>query len=319
MSSRILIVDDSIITTEIYKAILEKNGYTVFVSYNCRNIIARIDEYGIDIILFDIKMSNINGYEILNALQKMESTKSIPIIVFTNLESCMDIKKALDNGACDYVRKSSDPIEVMARVDSAIKFKHEMDLLRESAQKDGLTHIYNRTYFNTAIKEFMDKKSCYINGISLILLDCDNFKTINDCYGHISGDEVLVAVANVLNKSTKSMDIACRYGGEEFCLVLPDTTSFQAYTIAERIRANIEKRTFSFQGKKVNATVSCGVAHTKSGDDKSVIELIRESDEALYSAKKCGRNRTTVFNGVQQPLDKLLNTTCEHICHCFSN
>lgn len=309
LRSRILIVDDSIISTEIYKVIFKRNGYTVFISYNCRDIVTRIDEYSIEIVLFDIKMPEINGYEILKLLQKTESTKNIPVIVFTNLASCMDVKKALDNGAFDYVRKSSNPIEVMARVNSAIKLKRKMDLLKEITQKDGLTHIYNRNYFNTAIEAFMDKKSSYNNGVSLIMLDCDNFKSINDRYGHIAGDEVLVTVGNVLNKSTKIKDIACRYGGEEFCLILPDTTITQAYTIAERIRANIEKTAFSFQDMKVNVTVSCGVAHTEFEEDMSVVELIRESDEALYCAKKCGRNRTKIFNKIQQPLDKRLNVT----------
>lgn len=290
--ARILIADNSSISSRKLKNILEKEGHTVVLSHSGGNVIELVDEHNIEVILLERKLPDISGRDILKLLKSTERTKDIPVIIISHIKSGSLVKKALSSGAVDYIRKGSEPIEVIARIYSAIELKHKQDWLKELTQKDGLTKIYNRQYFNTTIEELMTKKSCYSDGISLIMLDCDHFKRINDCYGHTSGDKVLVSLANTLYKSVQSTDIACRFGGEEFCLILPNTGISHAYEIAERIRTNIQKTLFTFQDQKVNVTVSCGVAHTESEDDKSAIKLLNEADEALYTSKEYGRNCT---------------------------
>lgn len=295
LDTKILIVEDDKISAELFRRVLEHEGYTVFISYDGLDIHKSINEHDLDIILLDIILPDTNGYDILQSLQNAEDTKNIPVIMMTSLNSAQDVKKALDLGALDYIRKPCEPIELIARIHSALRLKLKQDLLNEFAQRDALTHLYNRWYFNQIIDKLISDKGKYAKGIAFVMLDCDHFKKVNDRYGHTTGDEVLEAVANVLSKSVKKADIACRFGGEEFCLILLDTSISQAYMVAERIRTNVEKIPFIFKYENFTVTVSCGVSHTQALDDKSTVTLVTESDTALYEAKKNGRNRTEIY------------------------
>lgn len=296
MNANVLIIDDSLVSTQFFKNVLEKENHFVVTSHSGKNIIDLIDEHCIDIVLLDIIMPDISGYDVLQLMQSTDRTRDIPVIMITVLSSPLEVKRALDYGALDFIRKTSEPIEVIARVNSAIRLKQKQDLLKENALRDALTGLYNRRYFNLTIEKLIEQKSDYSNGVALILLDCDFFKNVNDQFGHASGDEVLAGIAEVMVQSIKSTDIAFRFGGEEFCLLLPNVTAFQAFMIAERIRTNIQKTSFVFNGQNVFITVSCGVSHMKSGDGKSDVMMLNEADAALYTAKDSGRNYTILFS-----------------------
>lgn len=296
MEANILIVDDSAISAQFLKNVLEQENHTVIISNDGKNIPDLIIANSIDIVLLDIIMPETNGYEILEVLQGTESTKDVPVVMITTLTSPLDVKKALDNGALDFIRKTSEPIEVFARINSALRLKQKQDQLKQSALRDPLTQLYNKQFFNMSLENLIKEKENYYKGIALLLMDFDFFKRINDNYGHTSGDVVLATVADVIVKSIKSTDIACRFGGEEFCVIFPNTTLFQAYATSERIRTNIEQIYFDFQGETVSITVSCGVSHTDRNDNKSGLKLVNESDFALYNAKGNGRNQTVLFS-----------------------
>lgn len=295
MKSNILIVDDDKLTLHRIKTLLEDEDHIVFSSYNGKDALRIVSENDIDVILLDIILPDITGLELLCFMQGSERTKNIPIIMITGLTSSSDVKKALDAGALDYVRKPFENIELIARVHSALRLKFKQDLLNELAQKDPLTQLYNSRYFHLALTEFMKKKADYANGIALVMLDCDHFKKINEIYSHMTGDDVLVGVANVLNKSIKRTDIPCRYGGEEFCLIMPDTTLFQTYNVAERIRTDISKLAFTYEDQSFNVTVSLGVSHLPADANRSELSLLNEAGLALYSAKRNGRNRAEIY------------------------
>lgn len=296
METRILIVDDSAVSAQFLKNILEQEGYTVIISRDGKNVVELVDTHDIDIVLLDIVMPEISGYEVLRVLQDTDSTREIPIVMITNLTSPMDVKKALEQGALDFIRKTCEPIEVIARIHSALRLKYKQDLLKRNAQRDHLTQLYNKQYFNTALEKLIKDKNHYYKGIALLLIDCDYFKRINDRYGHVSGDMLLATIANAVAKSVKQSDIVCRFGGEEFCVISPNTTRFQAYKISERIRTNVQKIPFHFKGETVSVTISCGVSHMDCNEDKSSLKMVNEADTALYLAKNNGRNQTVLFS-----------------------
>jgi diguanylate cyclase (GGDEF)-like protein len=147
----------------------------------------------------------------------------------------------------------------------------------------------------------MEEKEKYNKGISLLIVDCDYFKRINDLYGHPSGDAVLSAIGKALNQSIEKKDYAFRWGGEEFCVILTDTSPFQAYVAAEKIRKGIEGISFTFNDEAVAVTASIGINHTLYNDDKTGIELVNGADIALYEAKHNGRNQTVVYRPPSTP------------------
>lgn len=296
LKAKVLIIDDSAVSTQFFTDILEQEDYSVIVSHDGKDVIDLIQTHDIDIVLLDIIMPEITGYEILETLQETDAARDIPVIMITQLTSPFEVKKALDLGAMDFIRKTSEPIEVIARIRSALRLKQKQDLLKQNAMLDHLTQLYNKQFFNMALEKVIREKDSYYKGIGLVLMDCDYFKRINDSYGHVSGDMVLATVANAIHKSVKMGDLACRFGGEEFCVILPNVTPFQAYMVAERIRTNVEKIPFIFQEKTVSVTVSCGVSHLERDDDKSGLKLVNESDAALYRAKHNGRNKTVLFS-----------------------
>lgn len=296
LDAKILIVDDSLVTTEFLKNILEHENYSITISHDGKNIVDLIEANNIDIVLLDIILPETNGYEILKLLQSTASTRDVPVVMITSLTSAMDVKKALDLGALDFIRKASEPIEVTSRIRSALRLKRKQDMLKQSAQKDSLTQLYNKQFFNITLEKLIKEKANYCKGIALLLLDGDFFKRINDRYGHTSGDMVLASIANAIIKSVKSTDIVCRFGGEEFCVICPNATLFQAFAIAERIRNNIGKIPFIFHGETVKVTVSCGISHTDCNDVKSGLKMVNEADIALYRAKSNGRNQTVLFS-----------------------
>lgn len=299
MKTKIMIIDDSIVSANYIKQELVKIGYEIVISNDTDDHIELILKHDIDIILLDIIMPTKSGYDLLTVFRDSDISKDVPIIIISELESAKEVKKALDLGALDFIRKTAEAIEITARVSAAVKLKKKHDQLVRTSQIDQLTQLHNKGYFNSAIEQVFKEKEKYGEGVALVMVDCDHFKNINDSFGHLFGDLVLSSIANALQKSIKQMDIACRFGGEELCAILLNVTPLQALIIAERIRTNIGKITFNHNNQVISITVSCGISHTKPGDEKSGRQLIDEADKALYAAKIKGRNRSEIFSNIK--------------------
>ncbi len=251
-----------------------------------------------DLIICDLEMPRMDGFKFLQLVNSREDLKDIPIIMLTGRED-RDLKiKGLEQGACDYVTKPFDPGELVARVKVQLKIKTLQDelkrsneLLRELSNTDPLTRLYNRRYLTKILNSELNRSERYNENLTFVILDIDNFKKVNDTYGHQNGDAVLSAVAEIVLAGRRCYDIAARYGGEEFVLVLPGTSLQGGLTVAEHLRNDVQTISFEPPMEKLAVTVSAGVATFPSPQVDDVDSLIRKADEALYRAKQNGRNR----------------------------
>ncbi|MDY0137844.1 MAG: diguanylate cyclase [Thiomicrospira sp.] len=247
-----------------------------------------------DLILLDIMMPGLDGYQVCKQLKSDPKTSGIPIIFVTALSEVSDEEKGLNLGAVDYITKPFHLPIVKARVRNHMSLKLKTDLLEELSHVDGLTHIANRRHFN----EVLDKEARRIlrlnQPISLIMLDIDYFKPFNDNYGHGLGDECLTQVAKALRSVIKRPgDLLARYGGEEFAVILPETSEQGALKVAEDLRAAVEAMHFAHQYSEVadHVTISVGVASNEHDQGQCMHSLLQRADQALYQAKKAGRNQ----------------------------
>jgi diguanylate cyclase (GGDEF)-like protein len=191
-----------------------------------------------------------------------------------------------------------DDLEFILNLSEIIAMSVSNAVLYEQARTlavtDGLTGISNRQYLDKSLLIEFERSTRYDTPLSLVLLDVDNFKDVNDTYGHQRGDDVLVAVASLLKKFCRTNDIASRYGGEEFLMVLPQSNAQGAFKIAERIREEIMKLNFDEDESVFSVTISCGVAELNKDYMENVDQLVDMTDKALYKAKNGGRNKTVV-------------------------
>lgn len=247
-----------------------------------------------DLVLLDVEMPGMSGMEVCSRLKSDPVTSMVPVIFLTGAESVEIKVRGFDLGAVDYVIKPFDPAELRARVRAALRTKRFQDMLAARAQIDGLTGLWNRGYLNQRLRDEVLAVHRYKRELSLVMLDVDHFKRLNDDYGHPVGDMALQRIGDVLVSCSRPTDAACRYGGEEFAVVLTETSADGAVALAERVRAAIAAMELRPRGKAVPVTASFGVvdAATLAGAGPVTVEaLIQRADEALYAAKQGGRNR----------------------------
>lgn len=291
MGIKVLIVDDNRINLRLLQEILEDEGFVT----QCINESAKAIEAAIifkpDIILLDIMMPVFDGFEVCKLIKQNSELYNIPVIMITAKTESTDLKKALELGAFDYIKKPVDEIEVVARIYSAYNYKTINDKLREMAIRDGLTGLYNHTFLLELFQVELDKAKRIDSNIAFIMIDIDYFKSINDTYGHMMGDVVIREISALLTDTVRTGDIIGRYGGEEFSIVLTEVTSEQVLDICDRIRKNVEQHIFEVNGNSIKVTVSIGVCIKKSQSTASKNDIIKIADKALYEAKKSGRNK----------------------------
>ena len=242
-----------------------------------------------DVILLDIELDDMDGFEALARPKAEPTTRDIAVIFVSASNETMDRVRGLDLGAVDFVGKPFDVTELRARVRSALRMQRLLKMLSQRAQIDGLTGLWNRAYLDDRLSSEVSGSLRYENPISFILCDVDHFKNLNDSHGHPFGDEVLERVAGILS-SGRGPDVACRYGGEEFGLIVPGTHVQEAAELAERYREGIEELVW-VDRPGVAVTASFGVADLSTtsgvvGPDT----LVAAADQALYRAKADGRN-----------------------------
>ena len=253
------------------------------------------EEDAIDLILLDVMLPDLDGYEILSRFRDNHLTQTVPIpvIFITALNNPLDITRGLQLGAIDFITKPFDPDILLLKVNNHIQQKHNQDRLYQMGMVDEVTSVYNRRHFNTRLKEEWQRcmrKQCHI---SLLMIDIDYFKHYNDTYGHAQGDQCLGEVAATIQSAFKrTSDFVARYGGEEFAVILPDTNLDQAVVMAHRIIEAVNQRALPNHGSKQcdHITVSVGAATTTPSSTESEQTLITAADHQLYRAKDHGRN-----------------------------
>jgi len=295
--SRILVVDDIPANVEILSIHLHDEGYEVVEALSGKQALSILHlsnedgEEEIDLILLDVMMPIMSGLEVLAQIKKDPQTQNIPVILVTANADEHNVAEGLDMGAFDYIIKPYSLLVLLARVRTALREKERQDLLEKWATTDPLTEHFNRRHFFEMAHRELDRSNRLHSPLSFIMLDIDNFKKVNDQYGHLVGDIVLVRLAKILRQQLRSVDLCCRYGGEEFVLCLPDTHLEGAKDVAERIRLAILQETIrSSDDQSFSISISLGVADSQ--DDQSVEGILKRADTALYQAKDGGRNQT---------------------------
>ena len=289
---RILVVDDSRLNAQIIRDILAED-YEILVATSGQEALGIVMVKSVDLILLDVVMPKMDGYEVCRRLKNDLETKNIPVIFVSAARNVEDETKGLECGAIDYITNPFNPFIIKARVKNHLELKKYRDILEKLSLIDGLTSIANRRYFDETYEKEWRRALRNEDTLSLIMLDIDFFKKYNDHYGHLAGDECLRKVANVLRKSIKRAgDLVARYGGEEFIVILPSTSKDHAFEIAEKMRKDIESLKITHQMSEVSrsVTVSAGVATVKPSKGMSPARLIEKVDSALYQAKNKGRN-----------------------------
>lgn len=284
--SSILVVDDDPEVNQLIEFILLDEGYNVTTASSGNEVLHFENLRFIDLILLDINMPGLNGYEICSKLKESYKTKDIPIIFLTGRTLPEDKIKGFSCGALDYITKPFNGTEMVTRVKTHLELKHNKDLLKKMALIDGLTRLYNHTTIHEKLSEEIVNSKQHNTDLSLIMFDLDNLKFVNEKFGHKVGDDVLVKVSSLIREIIREKDIAGRYGGEKFIIILPGTDHISAYHIAEKIRDSVKGLYWSINN--FNITVSGGV---HSLDNETVNEFIEKTEMLLCKAKSRGRDR----------------------------
>jgi len=312
VAPRILIVDDHEDNIELLRARLEARGYRIDTAMDGEQALACVAAQPPDLILLDVMMPRIDGFEVVRRLKSDGNLPFIPVILQTALDSTEHKVEGLDAGADDYITKPINFAELEARVKSMLRIKalqealevRERELsemnsrLLKMAQTDSLTELDNRRYIEQRLEEMFEHSRRLREPLAVVMCDLDRFKSVNDTFGHQAGDAVLKQLARILKHEAREIDRVGRYGGEEFMLLLPGTVLDAAVTFAERARKAVEAHTFTFDGGTLQRTMSCGVAAWPHPRIEDCDALVRAADDALYVAKETGRNRVVRFDSV---------------------
>jgi len=291
---RILIVDDTQKNIQVLGTILKREKYQINVAQNGLQAIQMAEKVLPDLILLDVLMPELDGFQACKKLKESAITCDIPVIFLTAKVETEDVIKGFEVGGADYVTKPFNASILLARVRTHIALREKTKQLELFANYDGLTQVANRRYFD----EFLDRewRRCIRSQqcLSLIMLDIDYFKIYNDTYGHLQGDEALKKVSAVIKGiSKRGSDLSARYGGEEFVIVLGNTPAYAAQQLAEKLCADIHALHIPHSGSQISEyiTVSLGVASIIPAIEIENSELIKLADKQLYSAKEAGRNQ----------------------------
>jgi two-component system, cell cycle response regulator len=295
---KILLVEDDAELAGAMKILLETNGFDTALAADGEQALALAKDHVPDLILMDVMIPKINGYDVVKHLKQNSALKHIPVIFVTAKDETQSKVEGLQVGGHDYITKPFDREELFARIYAALRAKGENDDLRAVNQQlaemsitDPLTGLYNRRYLMERFHEEMERARRYQFPIACLMVDVDNFKTINDRFGHAVGDYVLEQVAVAMKNSNRVVDILTRYGGDEFFIILPQTEQGGAYTVAERLRAAVEESRLIRSQPQERVTLSIGVAAFPGGQTGKAADLLKSADEALYRAKQNGKNQ----------------------------
>jgi two-component system cell cycle response regulator len=297
---RILIIDDQEEQAQKLRVGLGPR-YQVSIEQDPEVALARVRSANFDLVIVNMALEAMDPLRLCSSIRSFEETRLTPILTIVRQGDTRKLVRALDIGVNDYLARPVDKNELTARVATQIRRKQYIDHLRSSFQAslemavtDELTGLYNRRYLASHLSAMFDRAYWTGRAMSVMILDLDHFKSINDTYGHDIGDRVIREFADRIRNSVRGIDLACRYGGEEVLVAMPDTEKEAARVVAERLRADVAAHRLHLNGGRdeLKVTVSIGISSTEDGPkDDSPQKLIKRADEALYVAKSGGRNR----------------------------
>lgn len=296
LPTRVLLVDDRESSRSRMQQMV---GYEVKLDAveDARNALSQAADGDYDCLVVSSSLTTIDPLRLCSQLRALDATRFVPILFLAEPGDDERVSRALELGVNDYVCRPLDRQELLARLRTQVKRKRYNDHLRSSvtmtiemAVIDGLTGLHNRRYLDSHLQTLFERAMTRRRPLSLMIADLDHFKRINDTYGHDVGDAVLREAARRLRQNVRGIDLACRYGGEEFVIVMPETTGEIAEKVAERIRMQIAGAPFEAAGKSLPMTASFGISTVSWGND-TLGAMIKRADEALYRAKDSGRNQ----------------------------
>lgn len=298
-NGRILLVEDRASSAERITSAL-RGLHEIDVQADPQEALFRAAEGDYDMLAISLNLEDFDALRLCSQIRSLERTRALPILLIAELDERERILRGLDLGVNDYIARPVDRNELIARVRSLLRRKRYADSLRSNVQAaielaavDPLTGLNNRRYLETHLASLIDQAAHKGRPLTLMILDIDHFKSVNDTYGHDAGDEVLKHFARRVRRVVRSADLICRMGGEEFVIVMPDTALNIATKVAERVRSAIESEPFRIDqaGHTIPVTTSIGIA--ERGADANADALMRRADKALYESKSSGRNRVT--------------------------
>jgi two-component system cell cycle response regulator len=294
-SATVMIADDSLLIRAVVQACLEAEGYGVIHAEDGAAALEQCELSPPDVILLDIVMPGMDGYQVLAQLKANPDLSHIPVVFLTGRTGMADLVAGLQAGAHDYLKKPFEPEELLARVGSALHVKQLQDQLRDRnaalekvSRTDALTGLYNRRHLDEELTRRHAEARRHQEPMSLLLLDIDHFKRVNDTHGHPAGDTVLREFARRLDDQLRLGDVAGRWGGEEFLIILPHTDKDGGLEFAHRVCTAIAATPFTIGSARIPVTVSGGCY---GGLGESPEQLLQSVDRALYEAKAAGRNQ----------------------------
>jgi two-component system, cell cycle response regulator len=295
---RILIVDDRASSYERIVSTLSAE-HTVDVEENPNDALFRAAEGNHDLLIISLGLQNFDGLRLCSQVRSLERTRNLPILAVAEADNNARLVRGLEIGVNDYLIRPIDKNEMLARARTQIKKKRYTERLRDNVQMsieaaitDALTGLFNRRYMETHLATLVEQAANRGKPIAVLMLDIDYFKAVNDTHGHDAGDDVLREFSLRVRKSIRNIDLACRLGGEEFVIVMPETDMGVATMVAERLRRMIANEPFAIQDgtRQLNVTISIGIASLTSPTDNAPA-ILKRADQALYRAKRDGRNR----------------------------
>ena len=292
----ILVVDDrENSTSSIRRALV--SPFDIEVTADPSAAVAQAQSRDFDLLMISLSLKEGDGLRLCTQIRTIDRLRQTPVLLITDAGETDRVLRALDLGVNDYIIRPIDANELKARVRTQLRRRLYAERLRnmvssavELAITDSLTGLHNRRYLDAHLNSTVARAAATEKPVCVLLFDIDHFKAVNDTYGHAAGDEVLRDFADRLRQGVRGIDLVARYGGEEFVLVMPETDASFAANVAERLRSDVEKVRFRTQGgARIPVTVSIGLAEWQHAD--SAESLIGRADEALYQAKRAGRNR----------------------------
>ncbi|MHA0856384.1 diguanylate cyclase [Paenibacillus sp. CMAA1364] len=290
--NRILIIDDDVNLAAYLKTALEKHGYPVNIALTAERGLKLFYDWKPDMILLDINLPDKNGLDVLKIIVEKAHQSHSPIIVISSEDTSERRIYAYRSGAMDFFSKPIDQELLVALINNRFRFKKQWE---QSIIIDELTGAYNRKHFNNTINQLISDYERSERVFTIVIMDLDHFKKVNDTHGHLLGDEVLRTFANIIVENKRNEDILCRYGGEEFALLLPNTTNEEGSGLLKRIHEKVSSYVFRAAEKTFQVSFTAGITQSTE-DNLYQDQLVKEADQALYIGKQSGRNQTVIFS-----------------------